>query len=269
LAGRFAQFSDSMRNDDKLTPPDTAASGAKSPAATRPSSEIVSGVAPSAPLSPGLTGRELVRRLRTHILLKAVGTPLFMVGFFVGYFLLLKHPITAVTLMPVSAPDRWISFQPAALVFYLSLWFYVALVPALIDDRRELVIYGWALGWLCLAGLGIFLVWPTAIPPPEINWSEHRAFLFLKSVDAAGNACPSLHVTFAVFSSVWFDRLLRRMHAGVFVRAINFLWCTAILYSTLAIKQHVTCDVVAGIALGAIAVAIHTRYGRSTIAPRS
>ncbi len=73
----------------------------------------------------------------------------------------------------------------------------------------------------------------------------------MKSVDAAGNACPSLHVAFAIFTALWLARLLREVMAPLAVRLFNAGWCAAIIYSTLATKQHVAVDVFAGTTLGA------------------
>ena len=92
------------------------------------------------------------------------------------------------------------------------------------------------------------------------NCRLHPAFGFLKSVDASGNACPSLHVAFAVFTAIWLNRLLRQMGAGKVVRAFNWLWCLGILYSTVAIRQHVVLDVLAGAGLGAVVAAVHLRF---------
>jgi membrane-associated phospholipid phosphatase len=164
--------------------------------------------------------------------------------------------------MPLIAADRLIAFRPEALPLYLSLWIYVSLAPALLVDRRELVSYGVAAVGLSVIGLGIFLFWPTAVPVPAIDWSLHPHFVFLKTIDASGNACPSLHVAFAVFSAVWFERLLREMGAGPLVRALNWLWCLGILYSTVATRQHVALDVLAGAALGAAVAAAHLRWLR-------
>src|SRR6185295_988673 len=108
---------------------------------------------------------------------------------------------------------------------YLSLWLYVSLAPALLTDRRELASYGIATVVLSTIGLTIFLLWPTAVPTSDIIWSQHPSFAFLQSVDASGNACPSLHVAFAVFTAAWFERLLRAMGAGRSARVVNWLWC--------------------------------------------
>lgn len=204
--------------------------------------------------------RQTVGRIFTWWSVKMAGTILGMVAFFAAYFWVLNHPLYPVVVMPLTAVDRWIGFQPWTLPLYLSLWVYVSLVPALIVDRRELISCGVAWTVLSAVGLGIFLLWPTAVPPADVNWSQHPSFVFLKSADAAGNACPSLHVAFAVFSAVWLGRLLRAMGAGPAGLTLNWLWCLGILYSTIATRQHVSLDVFAGAALGAAVAAAHLRW---------
>jgi membrane-associated phospholipid phosphatase len=208
---------------------------------------------------------QVVARVLTWWPAKMLGTTLGMTAFFAAYFWLLRHPHYPVTIMPLTSVDRLIGFFPEALPLYLSLWFYVSLAPALLIDRRELFSYGLAALALSLLGLGIFFFWPTAVPRPDLDWSQHhRVFALLKSVDASGDACPSLHVAFAVFTAVWFERLLRQMRASRPVRVLNWLWCFGILYSTVAIRQHVALDVVAGAVLGAIVAAVHLGWLRPT-----
>ena len=201
-------------------------------------------------------------RVRKVWLAKMLGTTFGMTVFFVVYFQLLRHPLYPPTIVPLTAVDRLIRFRPEALPLYLSLWFYVSLVPALLTDRREFVSYVLAVVAMSVIGLGIFLRWPTTVFWPDVDWSQHPAFAFLQSVDASGNACPSLHVAFAVFTAVWLGRLLKQMVAGHGVRAFNWLWCLGILYSTIAIRQHVALDVLAGAALGAVAAVMHRRWRR-------
>jgi len=71
-----------------------------------------------------------------------------------------------------------------------------------------------------------------------------------QAVDAAGNACPSLHVAAATFTVVRVAELLQRAAAPAWLHLINAAWFVAIVYSTLAIKQHVALDAVAGALLG-------------------
>jgi len=184
-------------------------------------------------------------RLKALPWLKSFGITAFMVLFFLGYFATLRHPLWPVHQMPETIVDRWIGFQPWSVAVYCSLWFYVILPPALIGATRELLYYGAVAGVLAAAGLGLFLLWPTRVALQGTG--------FLKSVDLGGNACPSLHAAFAVFSAVCLQRLLRATGAPKILLALSWLWCAAILYSTLATKQHVSLDLLAGSALGLLA----------------
>jgi hypothetical protein len=190
------------------------------------------------------------RRFRTDTLLKTVGTCLFMVLFFVGYFYLLKNPRVPPLVMPLTAIDRMMPFVPLALPIYVSLWVYVSLPPSLFETRREAISYALVTAGMCGAGLLCFLVWPTAVPPAPIDWMHYPGYASLKGVDAAGNACPSLHVASAVFSGIWLDRQLRHFGAGPIGRWSNAAWCAAIVLSTLATRQHVALDAAGGLTLG-------------------
>jgi len=82
--------------------------------------------------------------------------------------------------------------------------------------------------------------------------SGYPGFSLLQGVDAAGNACPSLHVATAVFTAVWVERLLLIIGVPGSLRLMNMVWVLAITYSTVAIQQHVVLDAVAGAAIGAL-----------------
>jgi len=199
--------------------------------------------------------------------LKLIGITAFMWLFFIGYFHVLRHPVHAVTTMPVTALDALVPFQPWTLGAYLSLWFYVGLAPGLQLTVAQLRVYAvWSIS-LCVTGLAIFYVWPTAVPPVELAGPHSGAFQMLRGMDASGNACPSLHVAFAVFTGVWFERILRRMGTGRPARMINWLWCLGIVYSTIATLQHVFLDALAGTILGAIVAWMHLRWLRKLPAP--
>ena len=188
----------------------------------------------------------------THIWFKCLGTMGFILAFFLAYIYLLRNPAFPVAIMPVTVVDQFIGFEPLALPIYLSLWTYLSLPPMLMLTRREIIEYGGWIGSLCLVALAIFYFWPSAVPPANIDWAIYPGMAFLKGVDAAGNACPSLHVATAVFSAFW---LYWRLPAAGFGRGsqlISTCWCVAILYSTMATKQHVAVDVIAGGALGGV-----------------
>lgn len=207
----------------------------------------------SAPRPPPRTfPEEARRRFGQHGWTKHGAIALGLTAFFIAYFAVLRHPLFPVTTMPVTALDRWIGFHPEALPLYVSLWFYVPLAFALLQTPREMLADGLGLVTLSVVGLGLFFFWPTAVAPLEHDWSAYPSFAFLKRVDASGNACPSLHVAFAVLTAIRLAGILREMGAGVVLQAGNVLWCLGIVYSTLATGQHVAIDAAVGAALGAL-----------------
>lgn len=191
------------------------------------------------------------RRIATLWWLKMPGTMVGIAGFFAAYFWVLRHPFFPVTVLPPTVVDRWIPFSGWMLWVYLSLWFYVGLLPALLKNPRELVAYAGRALVLSAVGLAIFIRWPTAVAVRADDWAEHAGFSVLAGVDATGNACPSLHVAFAVLTAFGLSRVLREIRAGTGWRVANWGWCAGISYSTVAIRQHVVIDVVAGALLGA------------------
>lgn len=184
--------------------------------------------------------------------LKAVGTMLFMLVFFSAYFAVLENPLGSVQRMPLTAIDHWLPFTPLAFPFYVSLWVYVSLAPALIEQLRALLRFGVWMGLMCVLCLAIFWLWPTAVPDPGIDWSAYPQMAIIKSVDGSGNACPSLHVASALFAALWFGQLLRQMRAPPWLRLLNWILCLLILWSTIATRQHVALDVVAGALVGVL-----------------
>ena len=197
--------------------------------------------------------------MRTHTIAKMLATMLGIGAFFIAYFWVLRHPFSPPTLMPLTAIDRLIELQPSFLPLYFSLWAYVSIAPALLGSGRELASYGVGTLTISVIGLGLFMVWPTATPPFALAGPVPLSMQFLRDVDLAANACPSMHVAFAVFTALWLARLLREMHTGLALQALSAVWCVGILYSTLATRQHVLLDVLAGAALGAAVAGLNLR----------
>lgn len=192
----------------------------------------------------------IVARYRSRWWLKTLGVCVAISIFMCAYFTLLRHPQFAVTVMPRMPLDRWIGFTPWAMLPYASLWLYIGIVPALLYLRDEMTPYVVSAVTVSVIGCGIFYFWPTATPVAAIDWSRWPAIRFMKSVDATGNACPSLHVAFALLTAIWLGWLLRRIGAPRWLHAVNSLWCLLIVWSTVATRQHVMLDVEAGAALG-------------------
>jgi len=65
----------------------------------------------------------------------------------------------------------------------------------------------------------------------------------------------------ADFSGVWLNHLLRRIGAPRWIRLINLAWVVGITYLTLATRQHVAVDALAGLLLGIVAASTSLRQG--------
>ncbi len=197
--------------------------------------------------------------------LKLIGIVAWTWLFFAAYFVLLRNPQGPVTLMPLTALDGWFGFHAGAVWPYLSLWLYVGIAPALQPSLRSLLAYGAWVGVLCALGLLCFYAWPTAVPPHahdiDAAAATQPALALLRGVDAAGNACPSMHVAMAVFSGCWLHRQLRSVRAPRWTQLANGVWLLAIVWSTLALRQHVVLDVLAGALLAAVVVGAALRWG--------
>lgn len=193
---------------------------------------------------------DLGTRVRDGFLRTVISTSVLTGIFFIAYFFVQRHPAYPPMLMPRTALDLLIPFQPVAMLPYVSLWIYVGVGPGIQRTFRDFAVYGLWLCALCVAGLAIFYFMPTQVPVPILSATRFPGFDMLHRVDQTSNACPSMHVAVAIFTAVRVDASLRSMRVPLQVRMLNATWFMVIAYSTLAIKQHVVLDVAAGALLG-------------------
>jgi membrane-associated phospholipid phosphatase len=203
---------------------------------------------------------ELGTRARRSFVLTLIGTTFLTGLFFIAYFYVQRHPAYTPTVLPLTALDQMIAFQPQALPVYVSLWIYIGVGPGLQRTSAELAVYALWMCGLCIAGLGIFYFWPTQVPALAAETADFPGFAVLRGVDKASNACPSMHVAVAIFTAVRVDEVLRSTRSPFLLRLLNAAWFVVIAYSTLATKQHVTLDLVAGALLGLIFVLPSLRW---------
>jgi membrane-associated phospholipid phosphatase len=193
--------------------------------------------------------------------LKGLLSTAFIYAFFMLYFYLLRHPAYLVMTVPTTWVDEWVTFSPRWLWIYLSLWVYVCLPVALLRNFLEVRQFLIGMVALLTVGLVAFYIWPTRIGVSVAADGSSDAYTLLKKLDTSGNSCPSLHVATAVFAAIWLRDLCQRIGAPKWLNMFSLLWCAAIVYSTMAIKQHVLLDVLGGLIL-AVACAWPWRLAR-------
>lgn len=209
--------------------------------------------------------QEIAKRFITKVMIKGILTTLAFPAFFIAYFWVMHNPapFAELTVIPLFVVDHWIPVQQWALIPYASLWLYVCFPSSLIEQRQELIEYLLGATFLCIVGLGIFWLLPTTVPDFGLDWSLYPALEFLKMADGGANALPSLHAAFAIYTAAFLSKQLRSFNAPQALRVINVVWALLIVYSTMATRQHVFLDALAGVALGILAYTPVSKIGSS------
>jgi hypothetical protein len=146
--------------------------------------------------------------------------------------------------------EQRIPFTPDLAWLYLSLFLLIPAGPLRIHVPGELRRYSLGVGLLGLVSNLCFMLVPTQVPRPCCPHSATWLYRVVVAVDCPTHACPSLHASLAVFSALWLNRVLGGLGCSRLGPIAVWLWALAILYATLAIRQHVLIDLVAGGTVG-------------------
>lgn len=172
-------------------------------------------------------------------------------GFCLGYFTLqrvtLFHPVE----LPLTVLDRAVPFTPEWIYAYQSVYLFLPIAPLLATRREQLVHYTRGFVALSLAGFAVFLLFPVISPRPE-GETGVAAFDLLTRYEGTLNAFPSLHaglLAYTLLFAGWTFKDDLSPAAARWLAVVALAWSGAILYATLATKQHYAVDLPAGIVL--------------------
>lgn len=168
---------------------------------------------------------------------------------YVPYLLLQRHHFFPAKNMPPTFFDRMIPFSDQAVWLYLSIFLLMPVGPFLMNNRNQIFRYAVGIFLISLCANIIFIFWPTSCPRPDVQGTI-PAYQMLTTIDNPFHAFPSLHAAFAVYSALCGALVLRELNVSRLWRIILGLWVFMILYATLATKQHVLVDIIAGSTLG-------------------
>ena len=168
-----------------------------------------------------------------------------------------RWPIFPANPAPVLPFDRWIPFQPGWAVVYQSVFIAHTLALWLPGNREAVRQYARLVAAAFACGAGVFWLYPTLSPRPEHSDSLLYRWL-ISSVDGQRNAFPSLHAAMGLLALHALRNQLRArgIAAGRWQAGLA-LWWLALLYSTLATRQHSIPDLLAGVFLGVGLLAFH------------
>jgi hypothetical protein len=152
----------------------------------------------------------------------------------------------APTVLPETALDRLIPFDPAGIWLYLS--FFVLVPLAFLTTEAERVRSLARSMQLCaLVSAIVFILWPTTLiyPPVPTGAAGASALGGLIASDSAQNCFPSLHGALTLLCVV---ALCNRRRPVLSVLAV--LWGLGIGWAVIETRRHLAIDLGAGVVLG-------------------
>ena len=162
--------------------------------------------------------------------------------------------IREIYIVPPSWPDQLIANNRSAIFPYLS-WYLLILVTHFSCCEKPCFRHWWqGAGAIGLISSLIFLFWPTGI----VRGIEPQTTLhsWLLSIDQPRNVLPSLHASLAVYAGLIMQKTFNQRQTSTGFQTLLLTWVLLILWSTIAIRQHVAIDIAAGALLGIVVYAI-------------
>lgn len=195
----------------------------------------------------------MFRRVQTLWRQKLLLTVAISLVFWTGYSILARHAWFRLWTPPRTWLDTAIPFQPEPWAsIYLSQFVIAGVLPWMIDTRGILRRYVIGVTLMSVVSFVVFLLLPVA-SPRSVDVSElSGAMKWIAVLDGSMNAFPSLHAAFLVFLAGMAVRIFRASLRRWMVLA-GAGWGAAILYATIATRQHYAADLIAGVAVGALA----------------
>lgn len=175
------------------------------------------------------------------------------------YHLIQKIDFTKVITMPSIKIDYLIPINFDFVWIYHSWLLLPIAVGFLTNKWSVLKRFAWSVFTVNAISFIVFLCLPTEAPRPSDVADAPKLYLWTIQIDEPTNACPSLHASVTMLSTIFALMVLGRFRWAWFGRSFTILWAVGILWSTLATRQHVFIDIAIGSLLGAVVAAVALR----------
>lgn len=179
---------------------------------------------------------------RLRCLLLGWGT----VGMVYGLGALLATHLAVPTVLPESALDRWLPFNPAGIWAYVMFFALVPYAYAVVRAERLRRLQHAMQASALLSG-AVFMAWPTTLHyPVALGDGASLALLrLLLVVDTPYHCLPSLHGALTGLCLLALTERQRPWHS-----AAVWLVGASICVSVIVLRRHLSVDLAAGLAVG-------------------
>jgi membrane-associated phospholipid phosphatase len=193
----------------------------------------------------------LLALFRAHWRLKLLLSVIFNCLFWTAYELMSRHAFFPPRTVPLTWLDLNVPFQPVPWGWiYLSQFSFTSVIPWLLSTKEGIRRYMAGLCFMTAVSFLFFLFFPVAAPRP-LDTGADLSMRWIITYDKLFNTFPSLHAGFLCYIGLLAWRLSGRA-MPLPLAAIGVAWGAAIMYATLATKQHYAVDLVAGGILGCV-----------------
>lgn len=166
-----------------------------------------------------------------------------MIWILAPYALLQHVEIREVVWIQPTAFDQSIPVNFHSLWFYLSFYGLLGWVGLRLE-RPVYLRYLLTIGWTTFFCHMVFLFFPNGVERGEIDATQAPVvYQYLASLDQPRNAFPSLHAALAFIAGLGAVSCSR---FSLVSRLLTWGWVVGIFWSTIALRQHVAYDLVAG-----------------------
>ncbi len=187
--------------------------------------------------------------LSTKQIMCRVYSGILVVIWILAPYVILQHvEISPVLWIPQLAIDRAIPVNFQSIWIYYSFYLLLGLV-GLTVEKKLFIQYLYTIGWVTAVSHAVFLFMPNGVLRTDIDFQSAPAiYQMLASLDLPRNAMPSLHASLSVVAAiaVQFSQVFPRWS-----KPLVWLWLLVIFWSTIALRQHVSLDLMAGIMIAA------------------
>ena len=164
-----------------------------------------------------------------------------------------RFPMFPLHYLPLTSVDLFFGFHEWTIWIYISDFVFIPLAYILVREPEDYspMLYAMLIDLIvtCL----IFIAYPTFIyRQPLSHAGDDWLRSVLYSIDSPSNCFPSLHVSLAIITALFVCKHNKQW--GI----VAALWAILIMISTMTIKQHYFVDVIGGVILAVISVAITT-----------